>query len=121
MSYGWQIFDENGRLTADHTVVMSRRLGTYDIPYIKVYNFKGWSTSFTANFNGGTPFVHCTLIAGLNPPTDGGVYAPVIPAVSISGNKVTLSYDVRQISYPDDLGTFMYVGAIRVHYGVYNQ
>lgn len=119
MAYGWQIFNESGKLVADNSVIMSRRLGTYDIPFIKGSS-SGWSTKITANFSGGTPFVHCSVIPNMTVPSD-GAWAPIIPDVVISGNTITLSYNWKHFSYPDDLGTALYAGAIRVHYGVYNQ
>lgn len=119
MAYGWQIFNESGVLVADHTVVTSRRLGVLTIPFIKG-SAAGWSQTFNAPFNGGTPFVHCTLRTGVTTPGD-GAFAIAIPDIVISGNTVKVSYNAKHFSYPDDLGTALYLGNLLLHYGVYTQ
>lgn len=118
-TYGWQIFNEQGALVADHTVVMSRRLGVHYIPFIKAQG-QPWKQSIQVNFNGGTPFVHCTVRTGVKTPGDAG-YAIAIPDISIVGNTITMSYTLRHFSYPDDIGGALYYGNINVNYGVYNQ
>lgn len=117
--YGWQIFNENGILVADHSVIMSRRLGVHYIPFIKAQG-QPWEQTIQANFNGGTPFVHCTVRTGVQIPNDAG-YAISLPDIQISGNLIIMRYTTRHFSYPDDIGGALYYGNIDVNYGVYNQ
>lgn len=122
MAYGWQIFNEQGALMADHTVIMSRRLGVYYIPFINYPggNMASWVQNIGVNFNGGTPFVHCTVGTGVTVPA-GRVYATILPDIQIVGNNIRIEYNWKHWTYPDDLGLPLIIGNMNINYGVYNQ
>lgn len=120
-NYGWQMFDSQGRLSADNSSIMSRRLAKYEVPIISALAANiPWQVVINVNFENGTPFAHCTLRSGLVIPSDRNFY-PVAPDVIISGNQVTIRYTERHVSYPDDLGYLLAVGGMDVHLGVYNK
>lgn len=121
-SYGWQIFKADGSLNVDNSVIMSRRLGFYDIPLI---TDSRWSAVVNnVPFNNGTPFAHCEVIPGFSVPSgDYQYWAPIFPNIDTGANYVRMWYDPMMWAFFQDdvgLGTF-YAGMIRVHYGVYNK
>ncbi|CAD5672548.1 hypothetical protein [Escherichia coli] len=119
--YGWQIMDATGKVIADTSAIMCRRLFSYEVPVIEALASNiPWSVSFGVNFNNGTPFAHCVTRAGLRIPA-GRVWYPVAPDIIINGNSVTLTYTARHVSYPDDLGYLLAVGGVDVHCGVYHR
>ncbi|APU93260.1 hypothetical protein HOR61_gp60 [Escherichia phage vB_EcoS-IME253] len=119
--YGWEMYDSAGRLVADNSSIMSRRLFTYSVPLIRALSANiPWEVSFNVNFSNGTPYAHCNTRTGVVVPASTNWY-PVSPDIIISGNAVTLRYTNRHVSYPDDLGYILAVGGVDVHLGVYNK
>lgn len=118
-TYGWQVFGSDGTLLYDNSVIMSRRLGTYDIGFVK-YGDNFSVTISNLQLNGGTPFAHCTQRSGLVVPA-GFVFSSIPPDIIMTGNSITISYPRNLFSYPDDLGLPLCLGAYTVNYGVYNQ
>ncbi|EMA2735982.1 hypothetical protein ABZX00_004742 [Escherichia coli] len=119
--YGWQLMDSTGKVIADTSVIMCRRLFSYQVPVIEALAANiPWSVSFSVNFRNGTPFTHCVTRAGLSVPGN-RVWYPIAPDIVINGNTVTLTYTARHVSYPDDLGYLLAVGGVDVHCGVYHR
>lgn len=121
--YGWQIFKPDGTLNADDSVIMSRRLGYYDIPLTTDGN---WNTTINnVPFNGGTPFAHVEMITGFTVPNNErySYWMPIFPNVECGSNYVRIWYTPNMFAYfQDDVGTgIFYGGMMRVHYGVYNK
>lgn len=118
-TYGWQVFGSDGALLYDNSVIMSRRLGTYDIGFVKrTDNFS--VTIGGLQLNGGTPFAHCTQRSGLVVPS-GYVFSSIPPDIVMTSDSITISYPASLFNYPDDLGSPLCLGAYTVNYGVYNQ
>lgn len=117
MAYGWQIFDANGALVADNSVIMSRRLGTYLMPLTR----GAWRITVPVSLNGGTPFAHCVAVRPVVPPNS--VWRPVVPDINFGNGIMTVSYTQWHFAFPyDDVGiSSIYLGSMRIHYGVYNQ
>lgn len=117
-NFGWQIFDDQGRLRADNSVIMSRRLGFVDVGFVDGPN---WFYQIpNINFNGGTPFVHCSALAGLVVP-GGRTWVFTVPDVNVGPNYINLSYNSWHFFVPDDTTFGVCLGGMRVHYGVYNK
>ncbi|BBO63968.1 hypothetical protein SMATCC274_32310 [Serratia marcescens] len=120
--YGWQISDVKGNMVADHTVIMSRWLGSYDIGMIQWWGNPPhyWSHRIeNIPFNGGTPYCYTVPTPGIVMPDGWGTaYAP--PDIYCGPNYIDLSYNDTIRSYPDDLGIGLLLGMLTVHWGVYN-
>ncbi|TCW50776.1 hypothetical protein EDC53_102344 [Phytobacter diazotrophicus] len=117
MAFGWQIFNSGGILVADNSVIMSRRLGTYTVPFLS----SAWSTTIGLSLSGGTPYCHVYPVSTAQP--SDGAYYTVAPDLIFSGNTLTIRYTDRHFAWPkDDSGTDKYyIGGMVVCYGVYNQ
>ncbi|MBV4366304.1 hypothetical protein [Erwinia phyllosphaerae] len=118
-TYGWQVFDAAGNLLYDHSVIMSRWLGSYDIPLMS-WGGADWSQRISGiAFSGGTPFAYCTPIAGLIVPSQ-RTYAYSPPDIYCGTNYIDISYNARILSFPDDTSNSLAFGGLTVHWGVYN-
>lgn len=116
--FGWEIYNENGVLVANNSVIMSRRLGSYSVPFVS----SAWSTVIPVELNGGTPFAH-VQVSGQVRPSDGAI-AVAVPDIIFNGNgTMTIRYTDRHWAWPmDDVGSIkLYLGGVIVNYGVYNQ
>ncbi|BEO24132.1 hypothetical protein ACTVNX_15515 [Serratia nevei] len=119
--YGWQVLDDTGNLRYDQNTIMSRWLGSYDVPYLLFFNNTPpfWQHRITGiAFNGGTPYAFVTPTAGAKTP-EGWGFAYSIPDVYCGPDFVEITFDGLNMSYPDDtvgVGN----GLMTVHWGVYN-
>lgn len=118
-TYGWQVFDENGKLLYDDSVIMSRWLGSYSVPLMS-WGGANWNYRI-ANipFRGGTPFAYCVPTAGLTIPSN-RTYAYSPPDIYCGSDYVDISYNTRILSFPDDTAYSLAFGGVTVHWGVYN-
>lgn len=117
--YGWEIYDESGRLLYDDSVVMSKWLGSYQIPII-TQGGGNWSLRINnIPFRDGTPFTWCVATPNIIIP-DKFNYAYSPPNVYCAVDYIDISYNDRILSFPDDLGYGLALGGITVHWGVYN-
>ncbi|EEG0134256.1 hypothetical protein GWU67_10495 [Salmonella enterica] len=117
MMYGWQIFDENGTLKYDHSVIMSHWIGSFDIPFVTRPG--GSHTISGIPFIGGTPYAFCVPNSALRTPA-GFAYACTTPDILVGSDFIRLSYPSALFNYPDDLGVGLALGGLTLHYGVYN-
>ncbi len=118
-TYGWQVFDDSGDLLYDDTVIMSRQLGSYDIPLMS-WGGDAWTYRISdIAFSGGTPFAYCVPIAGLVVPSN-RTYAYSPPDIYCGSDYIDISYNSRILSFPDDLSYSLSFGGLTVCWGVYN-
>lgn len=117
--YGWEVYDANGALLYDDTVVMSKWLGSYQIPII-TQGGATWSQRIGGvAFRDGTPFAYCVATPGIVVPAN-NVYAYSPPNIYCGPDYIDLSYNARILSFPDDTSYPPAFGGITVHWGVYN-
>lgn len=123
--FGFKFYDESGNSDWDKSVIMSRVIGYYDIPRIKITEGGNsqygiiWTHTITDDaLATGTPYLFCIPnIIDTNMENHWENYFP--PDVEILGNSIKLSYYHMMSIFPDDIRSPLYIGGLRVAYGVY--
>lgn len=114
--YGWRIYEPDGvTVRSDDSVIMSKRLGSY---VMTPTNQITGPIVIPVDFQGGIPFAWVVPTPGL-PFISGSNYIPNPPDVRCTNNSVIIAYNLRQVSFPDDLSISVRWGAVTVHWGVY--
>lgn len=116
--YGFQIFKNDGSLNFDHNTMLSRWLGSGNIPAHRVTVNKTFEWK-NIPFNGGTPFAYAVPDHNVQSPA-GKLWMYVMPDIEVGPNWVRASYPLGAISYPDDTAGEPWTGNCTVHWGVYN-
>lgn len=124
--YGWEIYDESGALLYDHSVIMSRMLGSYSVPWIttefNATNIDAVVWSYTVPniaFSGGTPYVFWLPTPGLTVPASRS-FSFIPPDIDIGASSITLKYTPRMLGYADDTTYPNCIGGVTIFWGVYN-
>lgn len=114
--YGWRIYEPDGvTVRSDDNVIMSKRLGSYTMtPSVNDYSV----ITIPVDFKGGIPFAWVVPTPGL-PRRPGFIYIYNPPNVRCTSNSVIISFNLRIVSFPDDVNVSVLFGAVTVHWGVY--
>lgn len=123
--YGFQCFDASGALLWDETAIFSRVLGYSDIDWFAAPVSSSsayeviWTRTVTGlDFSEGTPF--CALKPlPLTSSVLNSWYNQFPPDVIFSETSIVMKYYNYHAVFPDDIATALYLGGVRVTYGIY--
>lgn len=116
--FGWQVFNDDGTVKYDNTVIMSRWLGSIDVPPTATTFDRTYSG---INFNGGTGFAYFVPYGYTAP--SGYSAVRIFPAINVNSSagtiRIAITGDMTDYAN-DDSSVPAYFGGGTVHYGVYN-
>lgn len=119
--YGWQVMDGGGRVIYDQNTIMSRWLGSYNIPFMDRFppgTFEWRHRIGGIAFNGGTPYAFATPTPWADIPRD-NTFSYNMPDIYCGSDYIDIIYNDINAGYPDDTVARGW-GLVTVHWGVYN-